>query len=157
MKKGKILLSFALLCSPFWLTAAQNSGASQNSSAASSTSKISSSQSSRVAAASRSSTPPASNLASNSAATQSSAQKPGSRPTAVNSAPQGLDDDNLGTINVTGKADLSTTEGTGSYTTGNMSTATGLNLSIRETPQSISVISNQLLKDLSLHNAEEAL
>ena len=36
MKKSKILLSFALLCSPFWLTAAQNSGASQNSSAASS-------------------------------------------------------------------------------------------------------------------------
>lgn len=76
---------------------------------------------------------------------------------AANSTLQGLDDDNLGTINVTGKADLSTTEGTGSYTTGNMSTATGLNLSIRETPQSISVISNQLLKDLSLHNAEEAL
>lgn len=68
MKKGKILLSFALLCSPFWLTAAQNSGASQNSSAASSASKISSSQSSRAAAASRSSTLPASNLASNSAA-----------------------------------------------------------------------------------------
>ncbi|WP_298024694.1 hypothetical protein [uncultured Campylobacter sp.] len=186
MKKGKILLSFALLCSPFWLTAAQNSGASQNSSAASSTSKISSPQSSRAAAASRSSTPLALNLASNSAAPQSSAQKPGSRPTAVNSASQGsavvssatkdvaqnsapqsgsaanstlrgLDDDNLGTINVTSKADLSTTEGTGSYTTGNMSTATGLNLSIRETPQSISVISNQLLKDLSLHNAEEAL
>lgn len=160
MKKGRILLSFALLCSPFWLTAAQNSGASQNSSAVSSASKISSSQ--------------------------SSVQKPGSRPTAANSAPQGnavvssatkgvaqnstpqsgsaansmlqsSDGDNLGTINVTGKADLSTTEGTGSYTTGNMSTATGLNLSIRETPQSISVISNQLLKDLSLHNAEEAL
>ena len=185
MKKGKILLSFALLCSPFWLTAAQNSGASQNSSAASSASKISSSQGSRAAAASRSSTPPVSNLASNSVAPKNSVQKPGS-PTAVNSALhgsavvspatkdiaqnstsqsgsaanstlQGSDGDNLGTINVTGKADLSTTEGTGSYTTGNMSTATGLNLSIRETPQSISVISNQLLKDLSLHNAEEAL
>jgi len=186
MKKGRILLSFALLCSPFWLTAAQNSGTSQNSSVASSASKISSSQSSRTAAASQSHTPPISNLASNSAASKNSAQKPGGRPTAANSAPQGnaivnpaikgvaqnsmpqsgsaanstlqgLDDDNLGTINVTGKADLSTTEGTGSYTTGNMSTATGLNLSIRETPQSISVISNQLLKDLSLHNAEEAL
>ena len=131
MKKGKILLSFALLCSPFWLTAAQNSGASQNSSAASSTSKISSSQSSRAATAPRISTPSASNLASNSAAPQSGS--------ATNSTLQGLDDDNLGTINVTGKADLSTTEGTGSYTTGNMSTATGLNLSIRETPQSISV------------------
>ena len=185
MKKGKILLSFTLLCSPFWLTAAQNSGTSQNSSAASSTSEISSSQSSRTATAPRSSTPRASNLASNSTAPKNSAQKPGN-PTTVNSASQGsavvspatkgiaqnsasqsgsaanstlqgLDGDNLGTINVTGKADLSTTESTGSYTTGNMSTATGLNLSIRETPQSISVISNQLLKDLSLHNAEEAL
>ena len=66
-------------------------------------------------------------------------------------------DVNLDEITVAGKADLSTTEGTGSYTTGNMSTATGLNLSIRETPQSISVVSNQLLKDLNLHNAEEAL
>ena len=170
MKKGRILLSFVLLCSPFWLTAAQNSGASQGQSAtASSASKISSSQSSRAAAASRSSTSPISNLSSNSAASQSSAQKP-ENPTAVNSASHGnvvvssatkgiaqnstpqsgstanstlqsSDDDNLGTINVTGKADLSTTEGTGSYTTGNMSTATGLNLSIRETPQSISVIS----------------
>ncbi|WP_298956134.1 hypothetical protein [uncultured Campylobacter sp.] len=36
MKKGKILLSFALLCSPFWLTAAQNNGASQGQSAAAS-------------------------------------------------------------------------------------------------------------------------
>ena len=149
MKKGRILLSFALLCSPFWLTAAQNSDASQNSSAASSTSKISSSQSSRQDAASRSSTLLSSNLASNSAAPQSGSTE--------NSTLQSSDDDNLGTITVTGKADLSTTEGTGSYTTGNMSTATGLNLSIRETPQSISVISNQLLKDLSLHNAEEAL
>nr|WP_314891614.1 hypothetical protein [uncultured Campylobacter sp.] len=61
MKKGKILLSFALLCSPFWLTAAQNSGTSQNSSVASSASKISSSQ--------------------------SSVQKHGSRPTTVNSTP----------------------------------------------------------------------
>ena len=111
MKKGRILLSFALLCSPFWLTAAQNSDASQNSSAASSTSKISSSQSSRQDAASRSSTLLSSNLASNSAAPQSGS--------AENSTPQSSDGDNLGTINVTGKVDLSTTEGTGSYTTGN--------------------------------------
>ena len=167
MKKGKILLSFALLCSPFWLAAAQN-------------------ESSRASAVSQSSVPPASNLASNSAASQSSVQKPGSRPTAANSAPQGnavvspatkdiaqnsapqsgsaanstlqsSDDDNLGTINVTGKADLSTTEGTGSYTTGNMSTATGLNLSIRETPQSVSVVSNQVIKDLNLNNVDSAL
>ncbi|WP_299187992.1 hypothetical protein [uncultured Campylobacter sp.] len=49
MKKGKILLSLALLCSPFWLAAAQN-------------------ESSRLDAASQSSTPPASNFAANNAA-----------------------------------------------------------------------------------------
>lgn len=136
MKKGKILLSFALLCSPFWLIAAQNSDASQNSSTASSTSKISSSQSS----AQKPGSPTAVNSASHGnvvvspdteGITQNSMPQSGS---ATNSTLQSLDDDNLGTINVTGKADLSTTEGTGSYTTGNMSTATGLNLSIRETP-----------------------
>ena len=147
MKKGKILLSFALLCSPFWLAAAQN-------------------ESSRASAASQSSAPSASNPAASNTAPKSSTQEPASSTvvnstsqsgSAANSTLQGSDGDDLGTINVIGKADLSTTEGTGSYTTGNMSTATGLNLSIRETPQSISVISNQLLKDLSLHNAEEAL
>ena len=116
MKKGKILLSLALLCSPFWLAAAQN-------------------ESSRASTASQSSAPSASNFAANSAASKSSAQETASSTaanstsqsgSAANSMLQGSDGDNLGTINVTGKADLSTTEGTGSYTTGNMSTATGL-------------------------------
>ena len=149
MKKGKILLSLALLCSPFWLAAAQNSGTSQNSSVASSASKISSSQSSRTVATSRSSTLPVSNPAANSTAPQSG--------NAANSMSQSPDGDNLGTIDVIGKADLSTTEGTGSYTTGNMSTATGLNLSIRETPQSVSVVSNQVIKDLNLNSVDSAL
>lgn len=39
------------------------------------------------------------------------------------------------------------TEGTGSYTTRSMSTATKLNLSIRETPQSISVVTRQQIED----------
>ena len=66
-------------------------------------------------------------------------------------------DANLGEVTAYGKADLSTTEGTGSYTTGNMSTATGLNLSIRETPQSVSVASNQLIKDLNLKDVDTAM
>ncbi|MDH1976710.1 TonB-dependent siderophore receptor [Aliarcobacter butzleri] len=41
----------------------------------------------------------------------------------------------------------STTEGTNSYTTGSMRTATKLDLSLRETPQSVSVITNQLIED----------
>lgn len=58
---------------------------------------------------------------------------------------------------ITVKADLSTTEDTGVYTAYNMNTATGLNLSIRETPQSVSVISNQVIKDLNLHEVDSAL
>ncbi|WP_418179645.1 TonB-dependent siderophore receptor [Aliarcobacter lanthieri] len=41
----------------------------------------------------------------------------------------------------------STTEGSNSYTTGSMRTATKLDLSIRETPQSVSVITQQMLED----------
>ena len=43
-----------------------------------------------------------------------------------------------------------TTEGTGAYTTGVTSTATKMNLSIRETPQSISVITRQRMDDQHL-------
>ncbi len=66
-------------------------------------------------------------------------------------------DANLSEVTAYGKVDLSTTEGTGSYTTGNMSTATGLNLSIRQTPQSVSVVSNQLIKDLNLKDVDTAM
>ncbi|MFJ4383530.1 TonB-dependent siderophore receptor [Pseudomonas sp. NPDC089408] len=50
-----------------------------------------------------------------------------------------------------------TTEGTGSYTTGSTSTATKMNLSIRETPQTISVITRQRLDDQQLHTMSEVL
>jgi len=40
-----------------------------------------------------------------------------------------------------------TTEGTGSYTTGQTSASTGLNLTLRETPQSVSVVTRQRLDD----------
>jgi len=42
------------------------------------------------------------------------------------------------------------TEGTGSYTTGNTSAATGLNLSLRETPQSVTVMTRERLDDQNL-------
>ncbi|ARU89245.1 TonB-dependent receptor [Pseudomonas sp. M30-35] len=51
---------------------------------------------------------------------------------------------------VTGVSLGATTEGTGSYTTGSTSTATGLPLSIRETPQSVSVITRQRMDDQGL-------
>ncbi|MCT7616683.1 TonB-dependent siderophore receptor [Aliarcobacter butzleri] len=50
-------------------------------------------------------------------------------------------------ISVNDKYLGSTTEGSNSYTTGSMKTATKLDLSIRETPQSVSVISQQMLED----------
>ena len=51
----------------------------------------------------------------------------------------------------------STTENSGSYTTGSMSTATRLDLSIQETPQSVSVVTRQQLDDFQLDSLSEAL
>ena len=64
-------------------------------------------------------------------------------------------DANLAEVQVV--SDLSKTEGTGSYTADRMNTATGLGLSIKETPQSVSVLSNQLIKDLNLKDVNSAL
>jgi len=50
-----------------------------------------------------------------------------------------------------------TTEGSGSYTTGVTSTATKMNLSIRETPQSISVITRQRMDDQHLASITDVL
>jgi outer-membrane receptor for ferric coprogen and ferric-rhodotorulic acid len=51
----------------------------------------------------------------------------------------------------------STTEHTGSYTTGSMSAATRLNLSIKDTPQSVSVVTRQQLDDFQLGTLSEAM
>lgn len=56
----------------------------------------------------------------------------------------------LGATSVNGYALGATTEGTGSYTTGSTATATKLPLSIRETPQSVSVMTSQRMKDQNL-------
>lgn len=61
----------------------------------------------------------------------------------------------LDTITVQGQG--ATTEGTGSYTTAEMNTATGLNLSIKETPQSVSVVSNARMRDNGMTTVEDAL
>lgn len=50
-----------------------------------------------------------------------------------------------------------TTEGSGSYTTRAMSTATRLPLSIRETPQSVSVITQQRMEDQGLTQLPEVI
>lgn len=62
----------------------------------------------------------------------------------------------LETVLVQGQAGA-TTEGTGSYTTSQMSTATGLPLSIRETPQSVTVVTRQRLEDQGSTTLQDAL
>ncbi|MFU8927079.1 TonB-dependent siderophore receptor [Acinetobacter puyangensis] len=51
---------------------------------------------------------------------------------------------------ITVSANRSTTENTHSYTTGNMNTATRLNLSMKETPQSTTVITRQRIDDQNM-------
>ena len=57
-------------------------------------------------------------------------------------------------VTISAEADRNT-EGTGSYTTKNMRTATGLALSQRQTPQSVSVISRQQMDDFNLTTLQE--
>ncbi|KAA0942527.1 MULTISPECIES: TonB-dependent siderophore receptor [unclassified Pseudomonas] len=63
----------------------------------------------------------------------------------------------LASTNITADSLGSDTEGTGSYTTGAMSTATRLNLSIKETPQSVSVITRQQMDDFKLGTLSEVM
>lgn len=63
----------------------------------------------------------------------------------------------LGATNVTGQGLGAQTDGTGSYTTGLSSTATKMNLSLRETPQSISVVTRQRMDDQGLNDLTEVL
>nr|WP_320116666.1 TonB-dependent siderophore receptor [uncultured Desulfuromonas sp.] len=60
-------------------------------------------------------------------------------------------------MTVTASSVGDTTEGTGSYTTGAMNTATKMDLSIRETPQSVSVITRQKIEDENYQTIDEAL
>lgn len=60
-------------------------------------------------------------------------------------------------ITVTGHMDTSTTEGTGSYTTGETAAATRLPLSLRETPKSVTVITRQRMNDQQLNSVQDVL
>jgi outer membrane receptor for ferric coprogen and ferric-rhodotorulic acid len=59
-------------------------------------------------------------------------------------------------VRVTASADETTTEGTGSYTTRAVGTATKLALSPRETPQSISVVTRQQMDDQGMMQLTDA-
>lgn len=66
----------------------------------------------------------------------------------------------LSEVRVTAEAPRNdaTTEGTGSYTArGPSSTATGLNLSLRETPQSVSVMTRQRMDDFKLETLTDVM
>ncbi|WP_223591902.1 TonB-dependent siderophore receptor [Pseudomonas sp. A-R-19] len=63
----------------------------------------------------------------------------------------------LGATTISGQALDATTEGTHSYTTGSTSSATGLPLSIRETPQSVTVITRQQMDDRGVQSVGDAL
>ncbi len=56
----------------------------------------------------------------------------------------------LDAVTVTGERVLDTTEGTGAYTTGTARTSTPLSMSLRETPQSVSVVTQQRMEDQDL-------
>ena len=61
-------------------------------------------------------------------------------------------------MTVTAAADAKgTTEGSGSYTTQAMRSATRLGLSVRETPQAVSVVTRQQMDDQNLQTVEEVL
>ncbi|WP_091904749.1 TonB-dependent siderophore receptor [Chitinasiproducens palmae] len=60
-------------------------------------------------------------------------------------------------VHVTAGADATKTEGTGSYTTGATAAATGLPLALRDTPQSVSVVTQQQIRDQDLQTLAQAL
>jgi len=63
----------------------------------------------------------------------------------------------LGATSVSGYALGELTENTGSYTTGASATATQLSLSLRETPQSVSVMTRQRMDDQQLNRLTDVL
>ena len=63
----------------------------------------------------------------------------------------------LGEVSISGKAPGSITEGTGLYTTYASSSSTRLNLTPRETPQSLTVMTRQRLDDQKLTSLNEVL
>ncbi|RON69504.1 TonB-dependent siderophore receptor [Pseudomonas fluorescens] len=63
----------------------------------------------------------------------------------------------LAATNISAQGLGTTTENSAAYTTGAMSTATRMNLSIKETPQSVSVVTRQQMDDFKLGTLSEAM
>ena len=75
------------------------------------------------------------------------------------SAASSDDSVDLGATEIVGAASVApgTTEGTGSYTTGVMQTSTKLNMTVRETPQSVSVVTRQQMEDQNMQDLDDAI
>ncbi|WP_192985392.1 TonB-dependent receptor [Pseudomonas sp. EggHat1] len=71
-------------------------------------------------------------------------------------AVQGGDALELAATTVTGTRLGATTEGTGSYTTGSSNTATKMAMSLRETPQSVTVLTRQKMDDQNVQSLDDA-
>ncbi|MCK9796970.1 TonB-dependent receptor [Pseudomonas sp. MAFF 302030] len=63
----------------------------------------------------------------------------------------------LGATSITGQGLTATTENSGSYTTGTMQTATKLPLSLRETPQSVSVVTRKRMDDKAMTSISDVV
>jgi len=63
----------------------------------------------------------------------------------------------LGATEISGQALGETTEGTQSYTTGAMATATKLPLTMRETPQAVTVITRQRMDDQAMTSVNDVV
>ena len=85
-----------------------------------------------------------------------SRREPGAQAGAQAGTPPGVD--TLLPVTVVADADRSgTTEGTGSYTTPATAAATGLSLSLRDTPQSVTVLTRQQIDDQNLLSLGQAM
>lgn len=63
----------------------------------------------------------------------------------------------LPTVSVTGKRSKATTEGTNAYTTDVTKAATGLNLSLRNTPQSVTVVTRERIQDQNMSSLTDVV
>ena len=63
----------------------------------------------------------------------------------------------LATITLTAQDKTAVTENTGSYTTSSTNTATKLNLSLRETPQTVKVYTREYLDDRNIESFQDLL
>lgn len=77
--------------------------------------------------------------------------------TSGNAAAEQEDIKTLQAVEVSASGLEATTEQTGSYTTGVMSTATKMDLSPRETPQSVSVVTRTQMDDFALYSVNDVL